>query len=172
MLVIIYNFFILFLHFSTTINIKIFSFFFYFLYHINNFFITIQIKKLTTIQNLFTFLYKFFLLYITSSLFTNFKINNPLLCSVHVFAKQALYFFHVTKKKKKTPPLFLNLLQFYGDILKLSKAKAKEVLAHSQEAYDPTVLLVYPAFPTGIPMPFFSARDRSVFSFYFIFSLC
>jgi hypothetical protein len=92
MLVIIYNFFILFLHFSTTINIKIFSFFFYFLYHINNFFITIQIKKLTTIQNLFTFLYKFFLLYITSSLFTNFKINNSLLYSVQAFAKYTTLF--------------------------------------------------------------------------------
>jgi hypothetical protein len=48
-----------------------------------------QIKKFTTIQNFFTFLYKFFLFYITSSLFTNSKTNNPLLCSVHVFAKQA-----------------------------------------------------------------------------------
>jgi len=58
-----------------------------FLYHINNFFITIQIKKFTTIQNFFTFLYKFFLLYITSSFYTNFKTNNPLLCSVQTFTK-------------------------------------------------------------------------------------
>jgi hypothetical protein len=35
------------------------------LYHINNFFIIFQIKKFTTIQNFFTFPYKFFLLYIT-----------------------------------------------------------------------------------------------------------
>jgi hypothetical protein len=77
----------------------------------------------------------------------------------------------MSKKKKKKTPLFLHLLQFYRDILKLSKAKAKEVLAHSQETNDPTVLLVYPAFPTGIPMPFFPARDCSIFSFCF-FSLC
>jgi hypothetical protein len=30
----------------------------------------------------------FFYFFITSSVFTNSKINNPLLCSVHVFAKQ------------------------------------------------------------------------------------
>jgi len=64
--------------------------FFHFLYHINNFFIIIQIKKFTTIQNFFTFLYKFFLLYIASSLFITFKINNLLLCSVPAFAKQGL----------------------------------------------------------------------------------
>jgi hypothetical protein len=43
---------------------------FHFLYHINIFFITIQIKKkFTTIQNFFTFLYKLFLLYFTSIIF-------------------------------------------------------------------------------------------------------
>jgi hypothetical protein len=36
-------------------------------------------------------LYKFLLFYITSSLFTNFKTNNPLLCSVLFFAKQVHY---------------------------------------------------------------------------------
>jgi hypothetical protein len=61
---------------------------FFTFYIISIFFITIQIKKFTTIQNFFIFLYKLFLLYITSSLFINFEINNPLLYSVHVFAKQ------------------------------------------------------------------------------------
>jgi hypothetical protein len=39
-------------------------------------------------QNFFTVLYKFFLLYITSLLFTNFKINNQLICTILAFAKQ------------------------------------------------------------------------------------
>jgi hypothetical protein len=41
-------------------------------------------KKFTKIQIFFTFLYKFFLFYITSSFLINFKINNPttlLLCT-------------------------------------------------------------------------------------------
>jgi hypothetical protein len=35
------------------------------LYHINNFLLLFKLKKFITIQNFFTFLYKFFLLYIT-----------------------------------------------------------------------------------------------------------
>jgi hypothetical protein len=66
-------------------NIPIF--FFFFISHQKKI-ITIQIEKFNTIQNFFTFLYKFFLLYITLSLFTNSKINNPLLCSTQTFAKQ------------------------------------------------------------------------------------
>jgi len=66
-------------------NIPIF--FFTFLYYINNFFITIQIKKFITIQIFFTFLYKFFLLYIISSLFTNSKIQNTLYCFIQTLAK-------------------------------------------------------------------------------------
>jgi hypothetical protein len=54
-------------------------------------------KKINYNTNFFfTFLYKFFLLYITSSLFINFKINNPLLCSVHVFIKQAYYLYNLS----------------------------------------------------------------------------
>jgi hypothetical protein len=72
------QFFILFLHFPITINIKTFSLF---ISH-QQFFIIIQIKKFTTIQNFFIFLYKFFLFYITSSPFTNFKTNNLLQCKI------------------------------------------------------------------------------------------
>jgi hypothetical protein len=52
---------------------------FYFLYYINNFFITIQIKKIyfNTIF-FFTFTYKFFLLYITSTTFSTTKKINQL----------------------------------------------------------------------------------------------
>jgi hypothetical protein len=67
-------FFFLFLYFSPPINIKTFPFF-HFLYHINNF-------LFTTIQNFFTFLYIFLNFYISSSLFTNSKINNLLFCYV------------------------------------------------------------------------------------------
>jgi hypothetical protein len=76
-----------------------FFFFFFFLKFFNNnknqknptfftFYITSIIfyyysnKKIHYNTNFFTFLYKFFLLYITSLLFTHFKINNPLLCTV------------------------------------------------------------------------------------------
>jgi hypothetical protein len=45
---------------------------------------------------------KLSLLYITSSLFTNFKINNSLLFSVHVIAKQHQYFSHREFKKFQT----------------------------------------------------------------------
>jgi hypothetical protein len=50
--------------------------FFHFLYHIIIFYYYLN-KKFTKIQNFFTFLYKFLLLYITSSFLINFKINNP-----------------------------------------------------------------------------------------------
>jgi hypothetical protein len=39
-------------------NFKIFELFFFFLYHLNIIFITIQIIKSSTKQNIFTFLYK------------------------------------------------------------------------------------------------------------------
>jgi hypothetical protein len=59
----IHIYFILFLYFSITINIKIFLFF-HFLYHINNFFITIQIKKNYYNTNFFHFFIQIhFLLY-------------------------------------------------------------------------------------------------------------
>jgi hypothetical protein len=93
-LFIIHLLFLIFFIFSITINIKIFSlFFFHFLYHINNFFLNIQIKKFTIIQFFFHFFIYIFLLNIISLLFTNFKINNSLLCSVQAFAKQHIYFF-------------------------------------------------------------------------------
>jgi hypothetical protein len=80
-----FSFFLTFFIFSTTNQHQnILTFFTFYITSII-LFITIQIKKFTTyntIQNFFTFLYKFFLFCITSSLFTNFKINNPLLCSV------------------------------------------------------------------------------------------
>jgi hypothetical protein len=71
------HFFIFFQQQSTSKH----SHFFHFLYHINNFFITIRIKyslkyNFFFLIFFFTFLYKFFLLYITLSFFINFKINN------------------------------------------------------------------------------------------------
>jgi hypothetical protein len=85
----VYNFFFFFFYQST---LKHFNFF-HFLYHINNFFYYYSNKKFTTIQNFFTFHFfiQIFLLYIISSLFNNFKINNPLLCSIQAFAKQPHY---------------------------------------------------------------------------------
>jgi hypothetical protein len=80
--------FLTFSYFLIIINIKTFLFFFFFFISHQKKIITIQIEKFNTIQNFFTFLYKFFLLYITLSLFTNSKINNPLLCSTQTFAKQ------------------------------------------------------------------------------------
>jgi hypothetical protein len=61
-----------------------FFFFFFFTFYITSIiFYYYSNKKIHYNTNFFfTFLYKFFLFYITSSLFTNFKTNNPLLCSV------------------------------------------------------------------------------------------
>jgi hypothetical protein len=58
--------------------------FFYFLYHINNFFLLFKQKNSLQYKFFFTFLYKFFLFYITSSLFTNFKTNNPTILFYYV----------------------------------------------------------------------------------------
>jgi hypothetical protein len=57
------------LHFFQKYQIKNILTFLHFLYHINNFFIIIQIKKLTTKQIFFTFLYNILKFYITSITF-------------------------------------------------------------------------------------------------------
>jgi len=107
-----YFFLNLFLHFSITINIKTFLLFSLFISH-QYFFITIQIKKFTIIQNFFTFLYNFFLFYITSSLFTNFKTNNSILCSLP--NKPSVYAIH---HMFKTSPSYSPFVASFFDFSK------------------------------------------------------
>jgi hypothetical protein len=111
-LVTIHIFFNLFLHFSITINFKTFLLFSLFISH-KYFFITIQIKKFTIIQNSFTFLYKFFLFYTTSLLFTNFKTNNSLLC--YLPNKTSVYALH---HMFKTSPSYSPFVASFFDFSK------------------------------------------------------
>jgi hypothetical protein len=70
-------------HNVVTVHVFFFFFFFFTFYITSIIFYYYSNKKIHYNTNFFfTFLYKFFLFYITSSLFTNFKTNNPLLCSV------------------------------------------------------------------------------------------
>jgi hypothetical protein len=90
------------------------SHFFHFLYHINNFFITIQIKNSLKYNFFFIFLYKFLLLYITSSFLINFKINNSITYFCQTTPLLSEICISISPPRKQQPFLF------YRDMMNLS----------------------------------------------------
>jgi hypothetical protein len=95
-------FFYFFIFFNNNQHQNILTFFIFYITSIIFYYYSNKQNSLQYNFFFFTFLYKFFLLYITS-LFTNFKINNPLLCSVHVFAKQDQYHYFSLRHQPHIP---------------------------------------------------------------------